>query len=227
MTAHAHVHGGGGGGAAPVPGKMTPAWRLLATLFIAGAAAGLLVVAVYRATLPAIQRYAAAKVDGAVREVLKAPARWDTLYLVKDALMAKAPAGVDATALPRAYVGRDESGKRIGIAVVGEGPGFQEIMQLMIGFDPATGALIGIKVLDEKETPGLGDKIEVDPGFMAQFASRIAPVIGVKGRAGAPPNQVQTITGATISSRAVIKVVNTTVARWQALMQRYDKGEAP
>jgi len=225
MSADAHVHGGGG--AAPVPGKMTPAWRLLATLFIAGAAAGLLVVAVYRATLPAIQKYAAAKVDGAVREVLKAPATWDTLYLVKGALVAKRPAGTDPAEWTKAYVGKDQYGKRMGMAVVGEGPGFQEIMQLMIGFDPATGALIGIKVLDQKETPGLGDKIEVDPGFMAQFASRIAPVIGVKGKAGAPPNQVQTITGATISSRAVIKVVNTTVARWQALMQRYDKGETP
>jgi electron transport complex protein RnfG len=224
MSAPAHVHGGG---AAPVQGKMTPAWRLLATLFVAGAAAGLLVVAVYRATLPTIKRYAAAKVDGAVREVLKAPAKWDTLYLVKDALVAKLPAGGDPGEFPKAYVAKDEFGKRMGMAVVGEGPGFQETMQLMIGFDPATGTLIGIKVLDEKETPGLGDKIEVDPSFMAQFATRIAPVIGVKGKPGAPPNQVQTITGATISSRAVIKVVNTTVARWQSLMQRYDKGETP
>lgn len=225
MTAHAHVHGGGG--APPVAGKMTPAWKLLATLFIAGAMAGLLVVAVYRATLPTIQKYAAAKVDGAVREVLRAPAKWDTLYLVKDALVAKRPDGSEPGEFEKAFVGKDEFGKRMGIAVVGDGPGFQETMQLMIGFDPATGALIGIKVLDEKETPGLGDKIENDPSFMAQFASRIAPVVGVKGRAGTPPSQVQTITGATISSRAVIKVVNTTVARWQGLMQRYDKGATP
>jgi Na+-translocating ferredoxin:NAD+ oxidoreductase subunit G len=182
---------------------------------------------VYRATLPAIQKAAAAKVAGAVREVLKAPASWDTLYLVNDALAAKPPAGTDPGELPKAYVGKDQFGKRIGMAVVGEGPGFQEIMQLMIGFDPATGALIGIKVVDQKETPGLGDKIENDPSFLGQFASRIAPVIGVKDRAGTPPSQVQTITGATISSRAVIKVVNTTVARWQELMRRYDKGETP
>ncbi len=225
MSGHEHVHGGG---AAPqVQGKQTPAWKMLATLFLAGAAAGILVVAVYKVTLPAIQKSAAAKVDGAVREVLKAHSTNDTLYLVKDALVAKAPDGIDPSELPRAYVGKDESGTRVGIAVVGEGPGFQEIMQLMIGFDPATGTLIGIKVLDEKETPGLGDKIEVDPAFMAQFATRIAPIVGVKGKAGAPPNQIQTITGATISSRAVIKVVNTTVARWQDLMQRYDKGATP
>ena len=225
MTDHVHVHGGGG--APPVQGKMTPAWKLLATLFVAGAAAGLLVVAVYRATLPAIQKAAAAKVNGAVREVLKAPAKWDTLYVVKNALTAKLPEGADPQEYQKAYVGQDASGKRMGIAVVGEGPGFQEIMHLMIGFDPATGTLIGIKVLDQKETPDLGDKIENDPSFMAQFVTRIAPVVGVKGRAGSPPNQVQTITGATISSRAVIKLVNATVARWQELMQRYDKGGTP
>lgn len=225
MTAPVHVHGGGG--AAPVPGKMTPAWRLLLTLFIAGAASGLLVVAVYRMTLPAIQKSAAAKVAVAVREVLKAPASWDTLYLVNDALVAKLPAGGDPAAFAKAFVGRDESGKRTGVAVEGEGPGFQEMMRLMIGFDPSTGAIIGIKVVDQKETPGLGDKIENDTSFLGQFASRLAPVTGVKDRAGKPPSQVQTITGATISSRAVIKIVNTTIARWQLLLQRFDKGETP
>lgn len=225
MTGPVHVHGAGG--PAPVPGKMTPAWRLLVTLFIAGAASGLLVVAVYRETLPAIQKAAAARVAGAVREVLKAPASWDTLYLVNGALVARLPAGGDPAEFDKAFVGKDEFGKRTGIAVVGEGPGFQQLMQLMIGFDPATGAIIGIKVVDEKETPGLGDKIENDPSFLGQFASRLAPVIGVRDRAGTPPSQVQTITGATISSRAVIKIVNATIARWQLLMQRYDKGDAP
>jgi electron transport complex protein RnfG len=217
---HVHVH------SAPTapPAKATPTWKLLATLAIAGAAAGWLVVTVYQITLPTIQRYAGAKVEGAVREVLKSPARWDTLYLVNDKLTAAPPAGVDARELTKAFVGRDSEGKRTGVAVTAQGPGFQEIMSLMVGFDPATGAIIGIKVLEEKETPGLGDKIENDPGFLPQFADRVAPVKGVKGRSGTPPSEVQTITGATISSRAVIRVVNGAVARWQPLLQTYDAG---
>lgn len=222
MTAgtHQHVHGTP---AAATPGKMTPTWQLLATLAIAGAAAGLLVVSVYRVTLPAIQRYAGAKVEGAVREVLKAPARWDTLYLVNGALVATPPAGSDKRELTKAYVGFDGGGQRIGVAIEANGPGFQETMSLMVGFDPATGGLTGIKVLDEKETPGLGDKIEYDSTYLAQFKGLAAPVTGVKG-ATRGPNQVQTITGATISSRAVIKVVNNAVAKWRPLVQAFDAG---
>jgi len=219
---HQHVHGAP---AAPTA-QATPTWKLLATLAIAGAAAGWLVVTVYQITLPTIQRYAGAKIEGAVREVLKAPARWDTLYLVNDALTASPPADADKRELTKAFVGRDESGKRTGVAIVTQGPGFQEIMQLMVGFEPATGAITGIKVLDQKETPGLGDKIELDTSFLGQFATRIAPVSGVKGKPGAPPSQVQTITGATISSRAVIRIVNGAIAKWRPLVQAYDAGGA-
>jgi electron transport complex protein RnfG len=88
----------------------------------------------------------------------------------------------------------------------------------MIGFDPATGVLTGIKVLEQKETPGLGDKIGTDSGFGNQFPGRQVPLRRVKARTGGDPSEVQTITGATISSRAVIRIVNNAVARWRPLL---------
>jgi len=199
-------------------------WKLLATLAIAGAAAGLLVVAVYKATLPTIEKYAAAKVEGAVREVLRAPARWDTLYLQKGALTKSPTAADDRKELPKAYLAFDAAGKRAGVAVTAQEPGFQEEVLLMIGFEPSTGTLIGFKVIEEKETPGLGDKIERDTSFGSQFPGRIAPLKGVKARNAADPSQVQTITGATISSRAVIRIINHAVERWQPLLAAYEKG---
>ncbi len=199
-------------------------FKLLATLAIAGAAAGLLVVAVYRATLPTIERYSAAKVETAVREVLKSPTRWDTLYLQKGALTKTPSAGDNAKDLPKAYVGFDESGKRLGAAVTAQEPGFQEEVLLMIGFEPSTGTLIGFKVVEQKETPGLGDKIESDTSFGGQFAGRVAPLKGVKTRNPSNPGQVQTITGATISSRAVIRIINHAVEKWQPLLATYEKG---
>jgi electron transport complex protein RnfG len=198
-------------------------WKLLATLAIAGAAAGLLVVAVYKATLPTIERYEAAKVEGAVREVLKAPARWDTLYLQKGSLTKTPAAGEDRKGLPTAYIGYDSAGKRLGAAVTAQEPGFQEEVLLMIGFEPSSGTLIGFKVLAEKETPGLGDKIERDTSFGSQFPGRIAPLKSVKTRNATDLSQVQTITGATISSRAVIRIINHAVERWQPLLAAYDK----
>lgn len=218
-------------GAAPTPPPtVTPpevsSWKLLATLAIAGAAAGLLVVSVYRATLPTIEKYQAAKVAGAVHEVLKSAARWDTLYLQKGALTKSPAPGDNPKELPKAYLGFDAAGKRLGAAVTAQEPGFQEEVLLMIGFEPSSGTLIGFKVLEEKETPGLGDKIELDTSFGAQFAGRIAPLKGVKLRSVSNLNQVQTITGATISSRAVIRIINHAVEKWQPLLAAYEKGAA-
>ena len=159
-----------------------------------------------------------------MREVLKAPARWDTLYLVGNAVTATPPEGSDRRELTKAFVGFDASGARTGVAVVAAEPGFQEVLTLMIGFDPSTGALTGYKVLEQKETPGLGDKIEVDKSFGAQFAGRITPVHGVKAGVAANANQVQTITGATISSRAVIRIINNAVAKWRPLIEANDRG---
>ncbi len=232
MSGHAHH----GPPSAPSAVAATPpatarapevsSWKLLTTLAIGGAAAGLLVVAVYKATLPTVERYAAAKEAGAVREVLKAPARWDTLYLQKGVLTRSPTAGEDQKGLPKVYVGFDASDRRVGAAVTAQEPGFQEEVLLMIGFEPSSGALIGFKVLDEKETPGLGDKIERDTSFGSQFPGRIAPLKGVRARNATDPSQVQTITGATISSRAVIRIINHAVERWQPLLLAYEKGGA-
>ncbi len=203
---------------------VVPSWKLLATLAVGGAASGLLVVSVYRVTLPAIQRYAGQQVESAVREVLKAPARWDTLYLVNGALVATPPGGADRQELPKAYVGRDAAGNRVGVAVTAQEPGFQEEILLMIGFDPASGVLTGMKVLDEKETPGLGDKIERDSAFGSQFPARKTPIWGVRGSPGGDLSAVQTITGATISSRAVIRIINHAVEHWRPLLEAFDRG---
>jgi electron transport complex protein RnfG len=224
MTAPGHHHGGPASPASEP--RQVASWRLLVTLAIAGAASGALVVSVYRITLPAVQRYAGQQVEQAIREVLKAPARWDTLYLVQGALVAKLPSGVDPGELPKAYVGRDADGKRTGVAVTAQEPGFQEELSLMIGFDPASGTLTGIEVLDQKETPGLGDKIETDTSFGNQFPGSSVPLRRVKAKRGSDRSEVQTITGATISSRAVIRIINNAVARWSPLLAAYDQAGA-
>jgi electron transport complex protein RnfG len=219
MTGHQHVHG-----AAPTPSNVeVSSWKLLATLAIAGAMAGTLVVLVYQVTLPSIQKYAGAKIEGAVREVLRTPARWDTLYLVGDKLGRTPPKGKDIREATKVFVGVDANGKRTGVAVEAAEPGFQEELRLMVGFDPATNAVTGYTVLDQKETPGLGDKIERDTSFGAQFRGKLTPIKGTK-TARSDASTVQTITGATISSRAVIRIINNAVALWQPRVRAFDQG---
>ncbi|MFN8667681.1 MAG: FMN-binding protein [Gemmatimonadaceae bacterium] len=224
---HAHMHGGGApAGASELPAQVdTPAWKLIATLSIAGALAGLLVVIVYQWTLPSVLAHKALVMRSTVNEVLHHPARWDTLYLEGGALTST-PRG-ERSELATAFVGFDSTGKEIGVAVSAGEPGFAEIINLMIGFDPATGRLLGMKIMDQKETPGLGDKIEKDTVFATQWPGLVAPLKAVKTRSGSNPGEVQAISGATISSRAVTRIINNAVAKWQPLLVAYKKQGAP
>lgn len=207
--------------AAPPPGAGTPSWRLLTTLGFAGALAGGLIVSVYGATLPRIEAHRASLVEAAVREVLKLPARWDTLYLDHDALTKQLPAAADPKTAERVFLGFDAGGRTVGAAITATRPGFADNVTIIFGFDPSSGALLGMKVLASKETPGLGDKIEKDTAFVAQFAGAIAPLKGVKARTGGNASEVVTITGATISSRTVIRIINDAAARWRPLLRTY------
>ena len=202
----------------------TPSWRLLVTLGGAGAIAGLLIVLVYGWTAPRVAAHRAAVLRTAIEEVLRAPARADTLYLHGGALVARPPAGVDGADLERVYVGYDDGGRPAGYAITASSAGFADQVGLIFGYDPERRQLLGIKILSTKETPGLGDKIE-RPGFTDQFRGRVAPLRGVKGAAGGDDaSAVVMVTGATISSRTVIRGINDAVVRWQPLIDAYRRG---
>ena len=202
---------------APPPG--VPSWRLLVTLGLAGAISGGLIAMVYGATLPRIDAYRGARAESVVREVLKAPARLDTLYLIDGALTKEVAAGADLRRVERTFLGFDDSGKLVGAAVTAGEPGFADVITLIFGLDPTTGALIGMKILGHKETPGLGDKIEKPP-FTEQFNGAETPLRSVK-RNPELPGDVQTVTGATISSRTVVRTINNATAKWRPLLQAY------
>ncbi|MFQ5529979.1 MAG: FMN-binding protein, partial [Gemmatimonadota bacterium] len=135
--------------------------------------------------------------------------RYETLVLVDGRFTAQPPAEVDTLRLDRIYAGWDASGRPIGLAISGGEPGFQDVIRLLFGFDPATGRITGMKVLESKETPGLGDKIEKDSSFVAEFSGPVPPLLGVKSGTGSgAEHEVDMITGATISSRTVIDIIN-------------------
>jgi electron transport complex protein RnfG len=215
-------------GAPRVAAKDVRSWRLLAMMTGAGAIAGLLIVTSYEATLPRIEHHKGEVMRAAVQEVLKAPRTFDTLYLYRGALVKALPPGTSAKGLEKIYLGHDASGKRVGFAVSATGNGFQDPVTVMFGYDAAARELIAMKVIANKETPGLGDKIAKDSTFVDGFVGAAAPLNGVKKGAGnGAENEVVMITGATISSRAVIRIINDAVARWQPLMDAYHEETKP
>ena len=203
----------------PEPAAVRPS-SLLVTLGAGGAVAGVLLVIAFGLTLPRIEANRAHALHLAVNEVLKAPARYDTLYVVGGALTKTPPPGADPKKLEQVYLGFGPDDRAVGFAVVAAEPGFQDTIRLIFGYDAGSRKLLGMRVLETKETPGLGDKIEKDPAFVGQFDGAQAPLIGVKGKR-AKPTDVAMITGATISSRTVIRTINNALTRLGPLLDAY------
>ena len=211
---------------APVE-EITPAWRLLATLGVSGAVSGLAIAALWTALLPRIEAHKSEELRAAVTEVLKEPARSDTLFLAGGALTAVRPGGDDAKTVARVYRGYGGTGNVIGYAIEAVGPGFSENIRLIYGYDAARGELIAMKILDSKETPGIADSA-VGPKYVRQFRGAKVPVVGVKASPkAAERGTVVMITGATISSRAIIKAINNSLDRWRPLIQQYEASLSP
>lgn len=84
-----------------------------------------------------------------------------------------------------------------GVIVQTSAEGYHGPISVKVGV-LADGTIGGIEVLKEgfEETPGLGERVLTDKEFQAQFAGKSAPVA------------VDTLSGATISSEAVVKAVN-------------------
>jgi electron transport complex protein RnfG len=174
---------------------------------MAGALAGLAIVTVFQWAEPRIEAWRARVLSEAVTEVLAGAERYETVYL--DGGVFTVSPSADTAGLDRVYVGYDRSGDPVGVALTGAGAGFQDVIRLIFGYDPGTGEVIGMRVLESKETPGLGDKIEKDSSFVAEFGGVEAPLVGLKsGRESGAAAEVTMITGATISSRAIIDIIN-------------------
>lgn len=207
----------------PVPSR-----RLISTLAVGGAVAGLAIVLVNQWAEPRIQAHRAAALRAAIHEVLAGPASYQTLWVTEGALVAELPAGTDSAALDRVYLGYDESGQPVGFAVAGELPGYQDVIRLIFGYDGARGRLMAMKVLESKETPGLGDRIEKDTSFVAQFDGARDPLVAVKAGSGTgDEHEVDMISGATISSRTVIKIINRRLEELKPLLDRYPAVKRP
>ena len=96
---------------------------------------------------------------------------------------------------------------------------------MMIGINTELDKVEGIKILEQIETPGLGTKIG-EEFFTDQFKdlSASGDIVAVKGAEPANPNEIQAITGATISSKAVVRIINEALKQ---LKKRATKEETP
>lgn len=102
------------------------------------------------------------------------------------------------------YEGIDANGENIGYAVMVSSGGYGGDVSLSVGVDNELN-ITGVDVVSHSETPGLGAKCTTD-SFKNQFVGKTLGVEAVKN--GASDNEIDAITSATITSKAVTKGVN-------------------
>ncbi len=207
----------------------TPAWPLYRALVGVGVVCGLLIVSAYVLTGPVIARNEAEALQQAVFQVLPGAVAKTTFALGADGRFRLAQAGDAPQQLVHAGYAAD--GALVGVAIEAQGMGYQDVIRLLYGYSPRQQAIVGMRVLASKETPGLGDKIEKDPNFIANFSALdvsldaagqglAQPIAAVKQGTKTAPYQIDGITGATISSVAIAAILRQSSAQWVPLIYR-------
>ena len=202
---------------AAAPAKPTSSLYMIALLGIVSTFCGLVIVLAYQVTMPAIKRNLAQITRDAVFEILP-EAHAMAAYGVQPSGDLVNLEGIE-TNLPRVFAGYDKAGDLAGVVFEAAGRGYADVIRVLYAYAPEREAIVGFKVLDSKETPGLGDQIGKNEAFLANFqtldvtlnADKSALVHGieaVKHGTKSEPWQIDALSGATVSSKAVGALLN-------------------
>ncbi|MEP1096139.1 MAG: FMN-binding protein [Cyclobacteriaceae bacterium] len=194
--------------------------KMLRAMVGISALCGFLIVLTYEGTLPRVERLRAEALEKAIFQVIPGTSK-TKVFAYDGSTFIKA----DDNAADIVYAGYDESGNLMGVAIEASGQGYADIIKILYGYDPEKQHIIGFYVLETKETPGLGDKIEKDKDFLANFSALdvslsddmgkvINQVVTVKQGTKQNPWEIDGITGATISSRAIGNIIGESTMTW-------------
>jgi len=118
------------------------------------------------------------------------------------------------------YIGKNARGNVVGYAFLAKGSGYQGEILIIAGLKPGLDKIIGIEILKSVETPGLGGMIRSDD-FKDEFKGLLTtPKISLVKGAPEQPNEVQAITGATVSSKAVVNILDGKIKKIRVLLKQ-------
>lgn len=196
---------------------MKTSYKMFIVLTLITVLSGGLLSALNNITEPRIKQHRARELKAAIADVLPAHDYYDEI----------------SNNMVTLYIGKKKADSQtVGVATRLIGSGFQGKISIMVGIKPDFSELTGFKVLEQVETPGLGTKIVVDPSnkskpfwFPEQFKGlAFKPSITViKNVKPSQPNEVQAISGATISSEAVVSILNSQLPEIQEVFEAENK----
>ncbi len=207
----------------------TSSFKMLRAMVGIGIMCALFIVLTYEFTLPVIAQNKAEGLDKAILKVLPGAVSKAIFKLDenKNFIQIEDANGVEEVI----FAGYDQNQHLVGLAIEASGQGYADIIRILYGYDPEKQEIIGFYVLESKETPGLGDKIEKDPNFLSNFqgldvslnanlSALVNKPITVKSGEKDKPWQIDGITGATISSRAIGEMIGNSTAYWMPLIYK-------
>lgn len=167
------------------------------------AAAGL--AATYAVTKDRIAAQDAAAVQKSLLAVLPDAKEFKPVTSEAELNAAREAAG-DVT-LDSVYTALDGSGQAAGTGLLVASRGYGGPIKMAVGVD-RNGKVAGVSIVSMNETPGLGSKVVDDTSFLPKFSG-----LGSADEA----HKVDTITGATKSSRGVRKGVEAALSAYAAI----------
>jgi electron transport complex protein RnfG len=217
-----------------VPAAHTPTrarvWPMYQAMVGIALVCGVLIVLAFQWTKPIIERNRAEALKKAIFYVLPEAKSSRTFALGEGDRFTVLEGKANGARV--VYAGYDESGRLVGFAIQAQGMGYQDNIVVLYAYAPEQDAVTGFRVLETRETPGLGDKIDVDPGFLANFEklvveltpdlqSVVHPIVVVKHGSKTEPWQIDAITGATVSSTAVAKILRESTGFWAPRLKQH------
>jgi electron transport complex protein RnfG len=202
---------------------------LILTLGMIAMMSGLLVVLTFQLTRERIAHNRQQALEKAVFAVLPEASVRRNFLLEESGLTPLTDADLARANL---FAGYAADGRLTGIAMEASARGYQDVVTILYGYSPATECVIGFIVLQSTETPGLGDKVETDPDFLANFdcldarlneaANAVAnEIVTVKNGNKEHPWQIDGISGATVTSVAIGNALRESTTRMLPLLARH------
>lgn len=189
------------------------------------------VVAVYELTRPVIEARQLAFRQSAVLQVLPGAVRSEPFGWVEESGFRRLSREQDVAAADL-FAGYDDQDQLVGLALETQGQGYQDTIRLLYGYSPGRQVILAMAVLESRETPGLGDRIESDPQFLSNFGQldvqlsdggdQLAnPIQWVAPGEKTAPWQIDGISGATVTTRAVARMLETNSQMWLPRIRRH------
>lgn len=201
---------------------MKTMWKDTLILFVITLLAGLILSAVYEVTKEPIAAQEEKARQEAFAEVFESAEHFETVELA-DADAVLEEAGITGVTINEAVQALGNDGQVLGFCVTATShEGYGGDIKLTVGVN-LDGSLNGISILEISETAGLGMRAE--EVLKPQFAGKNAEQFEVTKSDAAAENQIDAISGATITSKAVTKAVNGSLTLFRTVLLGGDTNE--